>query len=401
MIWMLLILLLPLVALLYRPVWFRPETNQQSEENLRLYQERTNEVKSSDLNDTEQAALQLELDREFLASADARQSSADKTSGSWLMLGSMAAIALLGSMLLYSFWGSDNALRASALLDKGEQVELTTPERQELIQRLAAEAQHDPDNLEWAYLNARLLSASGEYHRATEAFASILDALPDDASADRAATLTLMAEAQFFAADQQADESTYALLDEALTLNPQSRQALGMAGILAFELGKHERAISHWKALWQGLPEGPESQVLAQGIHRAAEQLESQGITVDLSWLERVRLTITVDITAEARAAVAPDDLVFVLAKAVTGPPMPLAVQRLKVADLPTQVILTDAQAMAPGMTISGFDQLTLIARVSRTGQPTAQPGDWQDERSPVSNRDTDVQTLTIQTRVN
>jgi cytochrome c-type biogenesis protein CcmH len=210
-----------------------------------------------------------------------------------------------------------------------------------------------------------------------------------------------MAEAQFFAADQQADESTYALLDEALTLNPQSRQALGMAGILAFELGKHERAISHWKALWQGLPEGPESQVLAQGIHRAAEQLESQGITVDLSWLERVRLTITVDITAEARAAVAPDDLVFVLAKAVTGPPMPLAVQRLKVADLPTQVILTDAQAMAPGMTISGFDQLTLIARVSRTGQPTAQPGDWQDERSPVSNRDTDVQTLTIQTRVN
>lgn len=401
MIWMLFILLLPLVALLYRPVWFRPETNQQSEENLRLYQERTNEVKSSDLNDTEQAALQLELDREFLASADARQSSADKTSGSWLMLGSMAAIALLGSMLLYSFWGSDNALRASALLDKGEQVELTTPERQELIQRLAAEAQHDPDNLEWAYLNARLLSASGEYHRATEAFASILDALPDDASADRAATLTLMAEAQFFAADQQADESTYALLDEALTLNPQSRQALGMAGILAFELGKHERAISHWKALWQGLPEGPESQVLAQGIHRAAEQLESQGITVDLSWLERVGLTITVDITAEARAAVAPDDLVFVLAKAVTGPPMPLAVQRLKVADLPTQVILTDAQAMAPSMTISGFDQLTLIARVSRTGQPTAQPGDWQDERSPVSNRDTDVQTLTIQTRVN
>ncbi|MFK4752231.1 c-type cytochrome biogenesis protein CcmI [Oceanobacter antarcticus] len=401
MIWMLLILLLPLVALLYRPVWFRPETNQQSEENLRLYQERTDEVKNSDLNDAEQAALQLELDREFLASADARQSSADKTSGSWLMLGSVAVIALLGSMLLYSFWGSDNALRASALLDKGEQVELTMPERQELIQRLAAEAQHDPDHLEWAYLNARLLSASGEYRRATEAFASILDALPDDASADRAATLTLMAEAQFFAADQQADESTYALLDEALTLNPQSRQTLGMAGILAFELGKHERAISHWKALWQGLPEGPESQVLAQGIHRAAEQLESQEITVDLSWLERVGLTIAVDITAEARAAVAPDDLVFVLAKAVTGPPMPLAVQRLTVADLPTQVTLTDAQAMAPGMTISGFDQLTLIARVSRTGQPTAQPGDWQDERSPVSNRDTDVQTLTIQTRVN
>ncbi|MDO6805989.1 hypothetical protein Q4595_26265, partial [Wenyingzhuangia sp. 1_MG-2023] len=93
---------------------------------------------------------------------------------------------------------------------------------------------------------------------------------------------------------------TYALLDEALSLNPQSRQALGMAGILAFELGKHERAINHWKALWQGLPEGPESQVLAQGIRRAAEQLATQDIIVDLAWLERVGLTVAVDISAEA-----------------------------------------------------------------------------------------------------
>ncbi|MDO6682517.1 c-type cytochrome biogenesis protein CcmI [Oceanobacter sp. 5_MG-2023] len=401
MIWMLLILLLPLVALLYRPVWFRPETNQQSEENLRLYQERTDELKSSELNDAEQAALQLELDREFLASADGHTSRADKTSGSWIMLGGMVVVALLASVMLYSIWGADNALRASALLNKGEQVELTMPERQQLMQRLAAEADHDPDNLEWAYLNARLLNASGEYQQAVDAFGEILEALPEDAVSDRAATLTLMAEAKFFAADQQADEATYALLDEALSLNPQSRQALGMAGILAFELGKHERAINHWKALWQGLPEGPESQVLAQGIRRAAEQLATQDIIVDLAWLERVGLTVAVDISAEARAAVKPDDLVFVLARAVTGPPLPLAVQRLTVADLPTQVTLTDAQAMAPGMTISDFEQLTLIARVSRTGQPTAQPGDWQDERSPVDHRDSEVQMLTIKTQVN
>ncbi|MDO6805218.1 tetratricopeptide repeat protein, partial [Wenyingzhuangia sp. 1_MG-2023] len=113
-------------------------------------------------------------------------SRADKTSGSWIMLGSMVVVALLASVMLYSIWGADNALRASALLNKGEQVELTMPERQQLMQRLAAEADHDPDNLEWAYLNARLLNASGEYQQAVDAFGEILEALPEDAVSDRA-----------------------------------------------------------------------------------------------------------------------------------------------------------------------------------------------------------------------
>ena len=36
-------------------------------------------------------------------------------------------------------------------------------------------------------------------------------------------------------------------------------------------------------------------------------------------------------------------------------PPMPLAVQRLRAADLPTTVVLTDGMGMMPNMTLSGF----------------------------------------------
>ncbi|WP_221796947.1 c-type cytochrome biogenesis protein CcmI [Oceanobacter mangrovi] len=396
MIWLLLVLLVPLALLLLRPVWYQPQANVQSEENRRLYQERTEELKTADLEDDERQVMQLELDREFLASATAEKEQLAIGKGQWPLLLVMVLIAGLGTFLLYGFWGADNELRATALLNKGGQVELTSKERDELMQRMAVAARAHSDNPEWAYLNARLLSANGDYDKAVAEFQKILSGLPEDATADRAATLTLLAEARFFAADQQADATTYALLQQAIDLSPNNRQALGLAGIMAFELGKLEQAIQYWKQLWMSLPAGPESQILVQGIQRAAEELQQQGTEVDLSWLERAGLRVAVDISPQARAAVAPTDTVFVLARAVSGPPAPLAVQRLTVADLPVKLTLDNSMAMVAGMNIGSFEQVALVARVSKSGQPMPQPGDWEITLSPVNTSEAGPYQLVI-----
>ena len=65
----------------------------------------------------------------------------------------------------------------------------------------------------------------------------------------------------------------------------------------------------------------------------------------------------------------------FVFARAVGGPPMPLAVKRLTVADLPAEVSLSDADAMMPQLRLSGFPQVELVARVSRAGNAIS--GEW------------------------
>jgi len=98
-------------------------------------------------------------------------------------------------------------------------------------------------------------------------------------------------------------------------------------------------------------------------------------------------------------AQAAPTDTVFIFARAAQGPPMPLAVLRKQVRDLPVQFSLDDSMAMAPGANLSGAPQVIVGARVSKSGSPTAQPGDLQGLSAPVANDASGV-TIVIDTVV-
>ncbi|MCY1421465.1 hypothetical protein D9M71_371220 [compost metagenome] len=100
------------------------------------------------------------------------------------------------------------------------------------------------------------------------------------------------------------------------------------------------------------------------------------------------------DLAAELKDKVQPGDSVFIFARATSGPPMPLAVKRMTVADLPVEVSLSDADAMMPQLKLSNFPQVQLVARISRSGNATA--GEWIGSSSPLSTGSSDTQRLTI-----
>jgi cytochrome c-type biogenesis protein CcmH len=68
----------------------------------------------------------------------------------------------------------------------------------------------------------------------------------------------------------------------------------------------------------------------------------------------------------------------FVFARAVNGPKIPLAVLNIPAKNLPYHFSLDDTMAMMPQLKLSNFEEIMLVARLSKTGSAIAQSGDLQ-----------------------
>ena len=112
------------------------------------------------------------------------------------------------------------------------------------------------------------------------------------------------------------------------------------------------------------------------------------------------RITVKVALNPKFKDQVGPKDTVFVFAKAAQGPAMPLAIMRLTASQLPASVTLTDGMGMVPNLTLSQFPQIVLGARISKSGNAMAQPGDLQTLSAAMTSTQTQPVQLTIDQRV-
>jgi cytochrome c-type biogenesis protein CcmH len=206
------------------------------------------------------------------------------------------------------------------------------------------------------------------------------------------------AQALYFAGNKAWTPQIQGLADEALKADPKEVTSLGLMGINAFESQHYQAAVDYWKRLLAVLPpKDPSRSALEGGIARASDKLvQSGGKLYDEPALaaQGAHLNVHVTLSDALKGKVQPSDTVFVFARAVSGPPAPLAVKRVTVADLPVDVELTDADAMMPQLKLSNFAQVQLVARVSRAGQPTA--GEWIGRSQPLPSNVTARQALTI-----
>jgi len=95
-------------------------------------------------------------------------------------------------------------------------------------------------------------------------------------------------------------------------------------------------------------------------------------------------VTAKVSLSPTLQTQAAPSHTVFIYAKATNGPPMPLAVARKTVADLPLSVTLDDSMAMMPQLKLSTFQRVNLAARVSPAANAMPQSGDFIGEVTAV-----------------
>jgi cytochrome c-type biogenesis protein CcmH len=383
------LLLLVALSFLLIPV-LRGRRAQREEDrtalNVALYQERVAELQTQQ-DDGVLDAVQLdtgraEAARELLADTEGVEKPRESRLGKPLPLLAAVLVPVLGLGLYLHFGASDK-------------VELTREfsqppvSMQDMTRRLERAAAAQPDSPEGLYFLGRAYMAqdrSADAARIFERTVALAGRQPE--------LLGQWAQAQYFADNKQWSPKVQALTDEALKLDPKEVTSLGLLGIAAFEGQRYQDAIDYWNRLLAQLPPDDNSRAALQGgIDRAAQKLKEGGGTV-APVKSQAQLKVRVDLAADVKAKALPGDSVFIFARAVKGPPAPLAAKRVTVADLPITVELGDADAMMPQLKLSNFPEVQLVARISRAGQPTT--GEWIGRSQPLASSTTALQQLTI-----
>lgn len=250
-------------------------------------------------------------------------------------------------------------------------------------------------------LHAEIYSANNNHTRAAEVYSALLAR-----EADNAAVMALLAQSLYLRDSSLAQpgvpvaelmsQRVKDLLIQALSVDPQQYLALSMSGMQAFTEARYAQAIMHWRTALAIYGESsPQAVSLNAAIQSAESRLDTSPESLDPS-TAFVRLRVSID-PSQLSGSDSPDTAVFVFARASSGSRMPLAARRLRLADLPIDLYLTDNDKMA-AQSIAGESEVIVAARLSRSGQPMAATGDSESDEltAPVVTNKADAPMLEL-----
>ncbi|MBU2570701.1 MAG: c-type cytochrome biogenesis protein CcmI [Gammaproteobacteria bacterium] len=383
-------------AFLLPPLWRRPgsidiETERfnvdiAKQRLLDLKEQRSSGTITADEYEDLYQELQSVLVDDLQTESASRQS---ESSGRWLIVLALIVIPLV-SVTLYRALGN-----ADSLLPEADRTAQQIDEINAMVSGLAQRLQSQPDDAEGWLMLGRSYKYMNRYAESAQAFSEAYRLL-----GDKADVLLQYADALAMTNDGRLSGKPTELVAKALELAPDDSTALWLSGMAKAEAGKYDEALRHWQKLAAQLPKGSEPHREVQGL--IAQVMERLGTAPAEQQPAAVAkgLKVNVAISDELQGAVSATDTVFIYAQALQGPPMPLAIVKKQVADLPVTVVLSDEQAMMPAMKLSNFDRVKISARISMSGQAESRPGDWIGIVESVAPAETEGVTITIDQKV-
>jgi cytochrome c-type biogenesis protein CcmH len=329
--------------------------------------------------------LTVELDKDLLGdlAASEKVTGTASTGGRRPLMAALVALPAI-AVLLYSQLGRLDLVGYSPDPTSTRSGQMGK-DIQEAIDQLAERLKNNPSDLEGWMLLGRSLGITQQFDKAARAYEFALKLAPDNLDTQALYAQTL-AETNQGRLQGKPSEIVAAILRK----DPKHPNALWLAGLAAAQDGDTGGAVANWEKLKAQFPAESEeakqlsayiAEVQAQSAPTQAQQPEQPAVSAQQPKSIRVKVTL-----AEAlRSRAAPGDTVFIFARAASGPPMPLAIVRKQVKDLPIEVTLDDSMAMVQGMNLSAFDRLVIGARVSKSGTAMPSPGDLQGMTEPTA----------------
>ncbi|MDD9857406.1 MAG: c-type cytochrome biogenesis protein CcmI [Gammaproteobacteria bacterium] len=257
------------------------------------------------------------------------------------------------------------------------------PPMTEVMRQLEQALVDDPDNPgHWA-LAGRAYMAVRRFDQAEHAYRTLHRLVGDDPE-----VLVAWADAAVMANNGVFSKPALARIEQALKLSPENKNALWLAALGAEAGADYRRALSHLQRLLPLVEEETQERVEVISLIAKMRRLEapaggdSPAVEAEASKAVPVALSVEVKIdpalAAQVDAGDGADRVVYVFATAPQAGGPPLAVSRHRASQWPIAVVLDDSMAMMPGLTLSDFQRVAVMARLSRSGDPAASPGDFQ-----------------------
>ena len=260
-----------------------------------------------------------------------------------------------------------------------------------MVAGLAAKMEQDPGNLKgWAMLGRsyKVLRRPVEAQKAFERAGTYLDG-DAQALADYADVAATNAGGNFAG-------QPIALIEKALRVDPDNIMALWLAGTAAYNNNEYDKTIRLWEKLATQLPaDSEDARTIQASIAEVRAKSGRPGATVAAAAPGRANAGATaansaaatkpapasasvsgvVELDRALKDKAKPEDTILVIARA-PGARMPVAVIRARVADLPFKFVLDDTVSMSPQAGISSLSEVSVEARISKTGMAKPEPGD-------------------------
>jgi cytochrome c-type biogenesis protein CcmH len=405
-----LLLLLPILVIMITLLKTHDNDNADIERNSELYQQRLNELESDiengllSISDAENVKEEIQV--AILNQTKTEQPSLNKTDSSTSTITTALLLILIPAFVigLYQHLGQPNIIAQAELLsdfNNAENTEQKLASVEKMLTQLEQRLINEPDDIDGWLMLTNSYTALERYPEALKAVDNLYRLRGDDPTVMlRYADILSMVNGGLLAGKPTE------LINEALKIDPENPTGLWLAGLAANEQGNIEDAVKYWQQLLPKLEDGSEPQQQIKKYIQMALQHTDSANTIDIESAPKdtstlnIALNIDVSLSENLMPEVNKDDTVFIYAKALSGPPMPIAIIRKNVSDLPLQAILDDSQAMIPSNKLSDHEQVQLTARISKSGNAMPQTGDLIGTLENVDTDHTDPIKLVIDKKI-
>ncbi len=389
----LIILVLPIL-----PTPRLSDTTDRQHQNIQIAREKKalldKLLKQAELNQDEYDEALQDLQTSLALDLERDEKLAEQQPGKWIVWFFAIMVPVL-SIGLYLKLGEYRVIENPVLaeVDKTQRASNTSNPQdmsiEAMLDRVKQRLRDNPEDAEGWFILGRTLMSMQQIDEAVTAFQRTYELVGDEPG-----VMFTLADALALQNKGILAGKPFELVKRGLEISPRDPTGLWLAGLAAEQRKEYRLAHEYWRSMLPLISEDVES---STEIRRLMAILEKRDPSIEAVTTVAVApagasISLMVDLDVKLRDQAAPGDSVFVYARAMQGPPMPLAVKKLTVGDLPASVSLSDSDAMMPTMKLSSFDQVVIGARISKSGNPVAQVGDlfvemkFVDSKNPPSD---------------